>query len=85
MIQAYYRAAILDQLKAWFHPSPEKLWVEIEKAVLGNRDLPSLLLAKATGKLTRVPVLPSIQTFTIHIDLKLLLPHFQYINIYSHC
>lgn len=40
IIRHCYRAAILDQIKAWFEPDSTKLWVQIEKSILQNRDLP---------------------------------------------
>lgn len=58
----YYYAAILDQMMAWFDPKSEKLWVHIEKAMLGHRDLLSLLLAKLMHVQITCLSFPSIES-----------------------
>lgn len=39
VIKDYYKAALLDQLKTWFDPSPEKQWVLLECNLVQNNNL----------------------------------------------
>lgn len=56
------------QMKAWFDPKSEKLWVPIEKAVMGHRDLPSLLIAKLTHLQITYPSFSSIEATLLPLD-----------------
>lgn len=59
-IRNYYVAALLDQAKSWFTRTSDKLWVQIENAIVHHRDLPSLLLATLTNRPLFHPNFPSI-------------------------
>lgn len=56
----YYFAALLDQAKSWFDQETDKLWVEIERAIVIQRDLPSLFLAASTQRPLFYPEFPTI-------------------------
>lgn len=60
VIQSYHKAALLEQLKAWFDLESGKLWVQIQKAMLNNCDLPTLFIAKTIGKPSHLFYFPSI-------------------------
>lgn len=57
----YYRAALLVQFKNWLALSTPKPWVLLEKALLLNRDLTALLLAKTTLHTVYLPHHPLIE------------------------
>lgn len=61
-LKNYYLVARLDQTKAWFDPLTDKLWVQIEKNVAGNRHLPSMLLSSLTNMSLSYNTLPSIES-----------------------
>lgn len=39
VLRYYYRAAILDQLKAWFKPAPGRLYISIENVMVSGQDM----------------------------------------------
>lgn len=57
----YYYAFILTQLKFWFHPSPDTLWVHMESALSGITDLKALLIADIWCTLNLVNLPPTVQ------------------------
>ena len=61
-IRNYYFASILDQMKHWFNPTNDKLWVNIERLATHNFDLPSLAIASAIIPKITIPNLISIKT-----------------------
>lgn len=57
-----YFAARLDQAKPWFDPNSDKLWVQIEKSIMGNKTLPTLLLSYLTRVNLNYRTCPSTET-----------------------
>lgn len=61
-LKAYHRAVTLDQIKHWWHNSPDKQWVTMESDLLGGPNLQSTLLDPLSLAFTRPTLPPPIYT-----------------------